>query len=104
QARHEVTYLTRRQWEKGAEPGAPFPVIAVAPGGPLYTRTGRRRIWPPLRFGFAVFWHLLRHGGRYDVIHSDAFPYFSLIGAWLALRIRRRSGLLVDWFEVWSSA
>jgi glycosyltransferase involved in cell wall biosynthesis len=104
QARHEVTYLTRRQWDEGTDPEASFPVIAIAPGGPLYTGSGRRRIWPPIRFGVAVFWHLLRHGRRYDVVHSDAFPYFSLIGAWLALRLRRRRGLLVDWFEVWSRA
>jgi glycosyltransferase involved in cell wall biosynthesis len=103
QERHEVTYLTRRQWD-GAEPATPFRVVAVSPGGELYTRSGRRRIWPPIRFGIGVFWHLLRHGRRYDVVHSDAFPYFSLVGAWLAIRVRRNSGLVVDWFEVWSRA
>ena len=35
--RHEITYLTRRQWgEEG--PGTPFETIAVAPGGDLYTK------------------------------------------------------------------
>jgi glycosyltransferase involved in cell wall biosynthesis len=97
----EVTYLTRRQW--GPEgPGTPFRTTAVAPGGPLYTRSGRRRIWPPLRFGIGVFWHLLRHGERYDVVHSASFPYFSLLGAWLAGRLRRRGRLVVDWAEVWT--
>jgi glycosyltransferase involved in cell wall biosynthesis len=102
-ARHEVSYLTRRQWPPGEEPGTPFPVAAVSPGGELYTDSGRRRIWPPLRFGIGVFWHLLRHGRKYDVVHSASFPYFSLIGAWLALRLRGHGRLVVDWHEVWTS-
>jgi len=99
---HQVTYLTRLQWRGGDDPGTPFPVVAVTGPMSLYTSSGRRRIWPPLRFGIGVFWHLLRHGGRYDVVHSASFPYFSLIGAWLALRLRRRGRLVVDWFEIWS--
>jgi glycosyltransferase involved in cell wall biosynthesis len=100
-AAHEVTYLTRRQWPAGNDPGTSFAVVTLAPGSPLYTRSGRRRIGPPLRFGWGVFWHLLRHAGRYDVVHCASFPYFSLIGAALALRIRRRGRLLADWHEVW---
>src|SRR5436309_988691 len=99
---HEVTYVTRRQWAKGEDPGTPFPVVAVTGAMSLYAPSGRRKIGPPLRFGIGVFWHLLRHGGRYDVVHSDSFPYFSLVGAWLALKLRRRAGPVVDWFEVWS--
>ena len=78
------------------------PGLAVAPGGPLYTPSGRRRIGPPLRFGLGVFWHLLRHASRYDAVHCASFPYFSLLGAWLALRLRRRGPLVVDWFELWT--
>jgi glycosyltransferase involved in cell wall biosynthesis len=100
--RHEVTYLTRRQWVEGRPPKVPFRVVAVSPDSPLYTKSGRRRIWPTLRFGLGVFWHLLRHAGRYDVVHSASFPYFSLIGAWLALRVRRGGRLIADWHEVWS--
>jgi glycosyltransferase involved in cell wall biosynthesis len=99
---HEVTYLTRRQWAPEEGPGTPFETVAVSPGGPLYTSSGRRRIWPPIRFGIGLFWHLLRHAGRYDIVHSASFPYFSLIAAWLALRIRRKRRLVVDWHEVWS--
>jgi glycosyltransferase involved in cell wall biosynthesis len=98
---HEVTYLTRRQWE-GEDAQTPFEVVPVSPGGPLYTQSGRRRTGPPLRFGLGVFWHLLRHARRYDAVHCASFPYFSLLGAWLALRLRRRGPLVVDWFELWT--
>src|SRR5579862_3703109 len=80
-AGHEVTYLTLRQWERGERPAVPgVEVIAVGPPMALYAN-GRRRIAPPLAFGAGVLWHLLRHGRRYDVVHSSAFPYFSLLAA-----------------------
>jgi glycosyltransferase involved in cell wall biosynthesis len=99
--RHSVTYITRRQWgEEG--PGTSFETVAVAAGGELYTSSGRRRIWPPLRFGLGVFRHMLRHGRRYEAVHSASFPYFSVVAVWLALRLTRsRARLVVDWHEVW---
>jgi glycosyltransferase involved in cell wall biosynthesis len=101
---HSITYLTRRQWgEEG--PGTDFETIAVGPGGGLYTGSGSRSISAPLRFGWGVFWHLLRHGDRYDVVHTASFPYFSVLGAWLALRIRRsKAPLVVDWHEYWTDS
>jgi glycosyltransferase involved in cell wall biosynthesis len=100
---HEVTYLTLRQWDRGAPPAldGPVRVVAVGPRLDLYTESGRRRILPPLVFGLGVLMHLLRHGRRYEVVHTCAFPYFSLLAAAL-LRPLRRYGLVVDWFEVWS--
>src|SRR4029453_12703570 len=60
-AGHEVTYLTRRQWPAGQSPDVPgVRVVAVSPGGPLYTDDGRRRIGPPLRFGLGGLGHLPR--------------------------------------------
>lgn len=99
---HEVTYLTLRQWPRGAAPDAPAGV-AVRTAGPhmrLYAGP-RRRITPPLVFGAGVLWHLLCHGRRYDVVHSASFPYFSLLAAGL-LRRPQRFRLVVDWFELWS--
>lgn len=101
---HEVTYLTRRQWERGGGPPAVpgVRVIAVSGRSELYTeRGGRRRILPPLRFGLGCLWHLARRGRDYDVVHTASFPYFSLLAA---ARVRRRGGygLVVDWHEVWS--
>jgi glycosyltransferase involved in cell wall biosynthesis len=103
EAGHEVTYVTLRQWPRG-EPLDLDERIRVVTAGPrmaLYAASGRRRILPPLVFGLGVLWHLLRRGGRYDVVHSCAFPYFSLLAA-AALRPVRGYALEVDWFEVWS--
>ena len=99
-AGHEVTYLTRTQWDE--EPATPgLRVISVAPRGPLYGAAGNRRIGPPLRFGFGVLRHLLRNRRRYDAVHTCAFPYFSLLAARAAL-LGTGTRIGVDWFEVWS--
>ncbi|HEX6458357.1 MAG TPA: glycosyltransferase [Thermoleophilaceae bacterium] len=101
---HDVTYLTRRQWPRGADHGVTgVKVIAVAPGLPLYVRSGRRSVTEPLVFGAGVFLHLLRHGRAYDVVHTASFPYFHLLMAAL-LRPRHRYRLVVDWHEVWTLA
>jgi glycosyltransferase involved in cell wall biosynthesis len=100
---HEVTYLTLRQWDRREQPeaGEGVRVVTAGPRMALYTSRGRRRILPPLVFGAGVLWHLLLRGRRYDVVHTSAFPYFSLLAAGL---VRRLGGyeLVVDWFEVWS--
>src|SRR3954453_18817766 len=87
---HEVTYLTLRQWPRGSKPEVPgVEVRSVGPSMGLYARSGRRRIVPPLVFGIGVLWHLLRHGRRYDVIHTASFPYFSLLAAAVAPAVHR---------------
>jgi glycosyltransferase involved in cell wall biosynthesis len=101
-SRHTVTYITRRQWDAGTSPDAPHGtrVIVVSGGRELYTESGRRRLLPPLRFGFGVLRHVLRHRRDYDLIHLDAFPFFSLLAARAAAP--RNPPLVVDWFEVWT--
>jgi glycosyltransferase involved in cell wall biosynthesis len=99
---HDVTYLTLRQWpraERGEVPGVR--VVTAGPRMALYRGAGQRRILPPLVFGAGVLAHLLRHGRRYDVVHTASFPYFSLLAAGL---VRRAAGfrLVVDWHELWS--
>jgi glycosyltransferase involved in cell wall biosynthesis len=101
---HDVTYVTLRQWERGEQAEIDgVRVLSVGPRMALYTTGGRRRILPPLVFGAGVLAHLLRYGGRYDVVDTSAFPYFSLLAAALA---RPLGGfeLVVDWFEVWSGS
>jgi len=98
---HDVTYLTMRQWDAAEAPDLPgVRVIAVAGRTHLYSG-GRRRILPPLTFGLGVLWHLIRHGRRYDVVHTASFPYFSLLAAALA---RPFAGyrIVVDWHELWT--
>ncbi len=100
---HEVTYLTLRQWKRGerAQIDERVRVVTAGPRMALYTEGGRRRILPPLVFGLGVLGHLARNGRRYDVVHTCAFPYFSLLAAAL-VRPLMRFELVVDWFEVWS--
>lgn len=98
---HEVSYLTLRQWDRGSRPAIGGVTVRVAgPRLKLYV-DGRRRVGPPLVFGAGVLWHLLRRGRRYDVVHTAAFPYFSLLAA-AAARPLGRYALVVDWFELWS--
>jgi glycosyltransferase involved in cell wall biosynthesis len=100
---HEVTYLTLRQWPRGerAQIDERVRVVTAGPAMALYTGDGRRRILPPLVFGIGVLAHLLREGGRYEVVHTASFPYFSLLAA-AVLRPLRRYAVVVDWHEVWS--
>jgi glycosyltransferase involved in cell wall biosynthesis len=100
---HEVTYLTLRQWERGERADLPgVRVVAAGPRMRLYRGAGERRIAPPLVFGAGVLLHLLRHGRRYDVVHTASFPYFSVLAAALARRLHGYR-LVVDWFELWSA-
>jgi glycosyltransferase involved in cell wall biosynthesis len=101
---HDVSYLTLRQWERGERLDLD-PRVRVRIAGPrmeLYV-AGRRRILPPLVFGFGVLAHLLRHRRDYDVVHTAATPFFSVLAAG-AVRPFARFALVVDWHEVWSLA
>jgi glycosyltransferase involved in cell wall biosynthesis len=99
---HDVTYLTLRQWPRGERGDVPgVRVVSAGPRMALYRGAGQRRIAPPLVFGAGVLWHLLRHGRRYDVVHTASFPYFSLLAAALA-RPLHGFRLVVDWHELWS--
>ena len=102
---HDVTYVTLLQWEPGDEPDLPG-VTVVALGGkrrPLYDEDGKRRLGPPLFFGLAVLWHLLRRSRRYDVVHTASFPFFSMLALAVAWPVGRYR-ILCDWHEVWSAA
>lgn len=101
EAGHDVTYLTMRQWDTSGDPDLPgVRVIAVSRRMPLYV-DDRRRILPALVFGAGVLRHLMRHGRRYDVVHTASFPYFSLLAAAFARRFGRYR-IVVDWHELWT--
>jgi glycosyltransferase involved in cell wall biosynthesis len=97
---HYVTYLTTRQWAAGDEPRLPgVRVIAIARDDTLYGR-GHRRLGPVLRFGLALWLHLLRFGRRYDVVHSSAMSSWATLAAAALARLHRYR-LILDWWEVW---
>jgi glycosyltransferase involved in cell wall biosynthesis len=101
---HDVTYLTRLQWDADVRPQVSgVRVVALPPRMGLYTKSGRRRIDQAVVFGIGTLCHLLRYGGRYDVVHTASFPYFSLLAAGVARRVHRYR-LMVDWHELWSRA
>jgi len=101
---HEVTYLTRVQWEPGERPELPgVRIVALPPRIGLYTGSGRRRMDQAVLFGRGVLGHLLRHGRRYDVVHTAQFPFFSLLAA-AAVRPVAGFRIVVDWHEVWTPA
>ena len=91
--------LTRRQWGEeqsrcsGRTGGRGWRRMELYAAGtaPLPPIGSARRAPAPLRHG------------RYDVVHSASFPYFSLLAAAVA---RRRGGyrIVVDWHEVWTRA
>ena len=97
---HEVTYVTMRHWDGTPPVIEGVEIVALVRAGKVYA-DGRRSLGPPARFGFAVARYLLRHGHRFDVVHTAAFPFFPMLAAGLA---RRRAGyrLVADWYEVWT--
>jgi glycosyltransferase involved in cell wall biosynthesis len=98
---HHVTYATLRQWPRGERPAVEgVRVVVAGPRMALYAGA-RRRIAPPIVFGAGMLWHLLRHGRRYDVVHTASFPYFSLLAAGLLRRVHGYR-LVVDYHELWS--
>lgn len=99
-AGHEVTYITRRQWDEPPQVEG-VEVVAVSRAEPLYDEAGRRRIGEAVRYGIGVGRHLIAHRGAYDVVHLVGFPYFSVPAARVAL-LASRTRIFVDWPEVWT--
>jgi len=96
-----VTYLTRRQWEADPPELPGVKLEAVSRADDLYDEKGVRKLAPGLRFGYGLFRYLLRHRSEFDLVHLGNFPYWSVIGARLALA-GTGVPLIVDWHEIWS--
>lgn len=97
-ADHEVTYITRRQWNEGDQPLPGVECVAVSPGGALHRPDGSRRPLPVLLFGLGVFAHLLRRRRYYDAVHCLSYPYLALIATRAALG-GTRARVVCEWLE-----
>jgi glycosyltransferase involved in cell wall biosynthesis len=96
---HDVTYVTRRQWGPDEDPIPGVRCLGVAPGGPLYTAAGRRRLAPALRFGARCFLHFARNRRRYDIVHCLSYPYVPLVAVRGALVGARGPAVYCEWLE-----
>jgi glycosyltransferase involved in cell wall biosynthesis len=94
-----VSYVTWRYGEQAREHRAGVEVVGVARAR-HGNRLVRDRMLPKVWFAIAVFGHLLRHGGRYEVVHCACFPHLALLAAFLGLLPHRRTKLIADWHEV----
>lgn len=100
-AGHDVTYLTRRQWDEDEAPAVPgVEVEAIAGRVELYDADGARRPGPAVAFAAAVGWGLLRRRGRFDAVYVSAIPPLNVLAAVPAL-LGSRSRVVVDWLEIW---
>ena len=96
-----VTYLTRRQWTGQAPRWTGVAVTAVSGRSELYDDQGVRRTPPAIAFGLGTFLWLLRHRRRFDAVVVASFPFFSFLGARLAL-VGTKTPIFVDYHEVWT--
>jgi len=63
----------------------------------LYTRRGRRALWPAITHALGV-WRLLRRE-RFDVVDCQIPAHLAALAAWVARRGESR--LVVTWHEAW---
>ncbi|WP_051766887.1 glycosyltransferase family 4 protein [Saccharothrix syringae] len=96
---HEVTYLTRLQWDEppvieGIE------VIAVSRDRDLYDENGVRTLGPALRYARGLAGHLLANRNRYDAVLVCAVPSTNVPAVRAAL-LGSGVAIDVDWLEVW---
>jgi glycosyltransferase involved in cell wall biosynthesis len=94
-----TSYLTRRYWP-GPASRDEHGVEVVGLTRRIDPQAGGRGIAPKLSFALALLWHLLRKGGRYEVVHCCCFPHVALIAARLGVLPHRRTTLVADWHEV----
>ncbi|WP_158850663.1 glycosyltransferase family 4 protein [Saccharothrix deserti] len=98
-AGHEVTYLTRVQWDE--EPVVEgITVKAVSNDRNLYDGNGVRTIGPALRYAYGLAKHLVANRKNYDAVLVAAVPSTNVPAVRAAL-IGSKVAVGVDWLEVW---
>jgi len=68
----------------------------------LYTKSGRRRIWPAVGYSLALIKEILGRFDRFDIIDCSSFPYIPTLSASI-LSSRWGAPLIVTFHEVWGS-
>jgi glycosyltransferase involved in cell wall biosynthesis len=100
-AGHEVTYLTRQQWDDGETPEIDgIAIEAISRDRALYDEHGVRLLAPALRFAAGLFAHLCAHRRHYDAVLLSGTPATNVHAARAAL-VGSVVVLCVDWLEVW---
>jgi glycosyltransferase involved in cell wall biosynthesis len=98
-AGHEVTYLTRQQWDDQPELDW-MDLTVVSHDRHLYDVNGTRTLGPAVRFGRGLFRHLRRNRETYDAVLVSATPATNVLAVRAALA-GSAVVIAVDWLEVW---
>ena len=99
-AGHQVTYLTRKQWDSAAPQVDGLDIEVISTERELYDAQGNRKLGPAVKFAAGLFAHLARNRGRYDAVLVSATPATNVPAARVAL-LGTKTVLAVDWLEVW---
>lgn len=99
-AGHEVTYLTRLQWDDEPPVIDGVRVVVVSDDRELYDANGARTLGPAINYGRGLFNHLRKHRGSYDAVFVSALPATNVLAVRAAL-VRSKVVVGVDWLEVW---
>ncbi|ONI82030.1 hypothetical protein ALI22I_38345 [Saccharothrix sp. ALI-22-I] len=98
-AGHEVTYLTRVQWDE--EPVIEgITIKAVSKDRNLYDANGVRTLGPALRYSYGLAKHLRANRHKYDAVLVSAVPSTNVLAVRAAL-LGSKVAIDVDWLEVW---
>ncbi|XVV03993.1 glycosyltransferase family 4 protein [Actinosynnema sp. CA-248983] len=99
-AGHEVTYLTRRQWD-GAPPELDgIKVVEISHDDGLYDDNGARTLGPAIKYAKGLFFHFLRNRKSYDAVLVSALPSTNVPAVRAAL-VFSGTAVGVDFLEVW---
>ncbi|MGH3885383.1 MAG: glycosyltransferase family 4 protein [Pseudonocardiaceae bacterium] len=99
-AGHDVTYLTRQQWDGEPPTIEGLDIEVVSTDRELYTEHGVRKLGPAIGFARGLFDHLRQHRRDYDAVLVSSTPATNVLATRAALA-GTKIVVIVDWLEVW---